>query len=162
MGLAQEYTTGNINEWSLVRRHPSEKIFGVQLAGSRPQTLVPAAEAIVKHCDIDFLDINCGCPIDLVFNKGGGSALLGHATKLGKALVGMSQVLGEVPLTIKIRNGIAHSAPVAHKLIPRFQKEWGVSAMTVSCFRLDSDPKLTAMLLLTSCTDVRVNNATSR
>jgi tRNA-dihydrouridine synthase 3 len=111
-----------------VRRHPSEKIFGVQLCGSRPQALVPAAEQIVKHCDIDFLgesellfdspqracswfalyttDINCGCPIDLVFNKGAGSALLQHATKLGKSLVGMSQVLGEIPLTIKIRNGV--------------------------------------------------------
>lgn len=47
--------SGNANEWSLVRRHPSEKIFGVQLCGSKPQALVPAAEQIVKHCDIDFL-----------------------------------------------------------------------------------------------------------
>ncbi|ORY87464.1 hypothetical protein BCR35DRAFT_302230 [Leucosporidium creatinivorum] len=131
MGLAQEFMNGNSNEWSLVRRHPSEKTFGVQLCGSRPQALVPAAEQIVKHCDIDFLDINCGCPIDLVFNKGAGSALLQHATKLGKSLVGMSQVLGEIPLTIKIRNGVQHNSPVAHKLIPKFQKEWGLSAMTL-------------------------------
>lgn len=77
------------------------------------------------------LDVNCGCPIDLVFNKGAGSALLAHATKLGKSLVGMSQVLGEVPLTVKIRTGIANNQPTAHKLMPRFQKEWGVSAVTV-------------------------------
>ena len=55
MGLAQEFLAGNSSEWSLVRRHPSEKLFGVQICGSRPQALVPAAEAIVKSCDIDFL-----------------------------------------------------------------------------------------------------------
>ncbi|GAA5871429.1 hypothetical protein JCM3774_005596 [Rhodotorula dairenensis] len=131
MGLAQEFLSGNANEWSLVRRHPSERIFGVQICGSKPQVLVPAAEAIAKNCEIDFLDVNCGCPIDLVFNKGAGSALLAHATKLGKSLVGMSQVLGEVPLTVKIRTGVANNQPTAHKLMPRFQKEWGVSAVTM-------------------------------
>ncbi|GAA5853940.1 hypothetical protein JCM8547_008164 [Rhodosporidiobolus lusitaniae] len=131
MGLAQEFLSGNANEWSLVRRHPSEKTFGVQICGSKPQVLVPAAEAIAKNTEIDFLDINCGCPIDLVFNKGAGSALLAHANKLGKSLVGMSKVLGEVPLTIKIRTGVTNSSPTAHKLMPRLQKEWGVSAVTM-------------------------------
>ena len=55
MGLAQEFLSGNANEWSLVRRHPSEKIFGVQICGAKPQVLVPAAEAIAKNCEIDFL-----------------------------------------------------------------------------------------------------------
>ncbi|GAA5949641.1 hypothetical protein JCM21900_002481 [Sporobolomyces salmonicolor] len=131
MGLAQEFLNGNANEWSLVRRHPSEKTFGVQICGAKPQVLVPAAEAIVKNVELDFLDVNCGCPIDLVFNKGAGSALLAHAAKLGKSLVGMSKVLGEVPLTIKIRTGVASNMPTAHKLIPRMQKEWGVSAVTL-------------------------------
>ncbi|KAK4048211.1 tRNA-dihydrouridine synthase 3 [Microbotryomycetes sp. JL201] len=131
MGLAQEFLTGNANEWSLVRRHPSEKTFGVQVCGARPQVLVPAAEQIVKHCDVDFIDVNCGCPIDLVFNKGAGSAMMGKANKLGQSLVGMSRVLGEIPLTIKIRTGIAQSSPVAHKLIPNFQSKWGLSAMTI-------------------------------
>lgn len=44
----------------------------------------------------------------------------------------MSQVLGEIPLTIKIRSGITGGSPVAHKLVTRMQKEWGVSAVTVS------------------------------
>ncbi|GAA5943401.1 tRNA dihydrouridine synthase DUS3 [Sporobolomyces koalae] len=131
MGLAQEFLTGNANEWSLLRRHPSEKLFGVQITGSKPQVLVPAAEAIVKHADIDFLDVNCGCPIDLVFNKGAGSALLAHAGKLGKSLIGMGQALGEIPLTIKIRTGVTNSQPVAHKLMSRVQSEWGIQAITM-------------------------------
>ncbi|GAA5982194.1 hypothetical protein JCM5350_003489 [Sporobolomyces pararoseus] len=131
MGLAQEFLSGNANEWSLLRRHPSEKLFGVQITGSKPQVLVPAAEAIVKHADIDFLDVNCGCPIDLVFNKGAGSALLAHATKLGKSLIGMGQALGEIPLTIKIRTGVTNTQPVAHKLMPRLQTEWGIQGVTM-------------------------------
>lgn len=43
----------------------------------------------------------------------------------------MSQVLGEIPLTIKIRNGITGATPVAHKLVTQMQGPWGVSAVTV-------------------------------
>lgn len=59
-----------------MRRHPSEKIFGVQVAGSKPNNLVPTAEVLAKELgqNIDFVDINCGCPIDLVFKTGSGSA----------------------------------------------------------------------------------------
>lgn len=76
MGLATSFLAGSKEEWSLVRRHPSESIFGVQLAGNKPATLVPTAEAIARECgpNIDFVDLNCGCPIDLVFKSGSGSA----------------------------------------------------------------------------------------
>lgn len=38
--------------------------------------MVPAAEVIGKELagNVDFVDINCGCPIDLVFKTGSGSA----------------------------------------------------------------------------------------
>ena len=76
MGLATSFLSGSKEEWSLVRRHPSETMFGVQVAGSKPATLVPTAEVITKECGrgIDFMDVNCGCPIDLVFKTGSGSA----------------------------------------------------------------------------------------
>ena len=76
MGLANSFLAGSKEEWSLVRRHPSESIFGVQVAGNKPANLVPTAEVIAKECagGIDFVDVNCGCPIDLVFRTGSGSA----------------------------------------------------------------------------------------
>jgi tRNA-dihydrouridine synthase 3 len=76
VGLATSFLQGSKEEWSLVRRHPSEGIFGVQVAGNKPSSLVPTAEVLAKECagNIDFVDINCGCPIDLVFNNGSGSA----------------------------------------------------------------------------------------
>ncbi|KAH8917066.1 Dus-domain-containing protein, partial [Atractiella rhizophila] len=132
MGLAQEFLTGNPGEWSLVRRHPSEKIFGVQICGGRPQVLAPACEAIVGECNIDFMDLNTGCPIDLVFQKGAGSALLEHPTRLGKCLMSMNKALGDVPLTLKMRTGVKDSVRVAHKLMLRSQsEEWGPQVITL-------------------------------
>lgn len=76
VGLATSFLAGSKEEWSLVRRHPTERAFGVQLAGNKPVTLVPATEAIGRECgpNIDFVDLNCGCPIDLVYKSGSGSA----------------------------------------------------------------------------------------
>lgn len=133
MGLATSFLSGSKEEWSLVRRHPSETMFGVQIAGSKPITLVPTAEVLAKECSsgIDFVDLNCGCPIDLVFRTGSGSALLDAAGKLGKILVGMNRALGEIPLTIKLRTGVKEGRNNAHKLMPRIGAEWNVAAMTL-------------------------------
>ncbi|KAH9988117.1 FMN-linked oxidoreductase [Russula compacta] len=133
MGLATSFLAGSKEEWSLVRRHPSETMFGVQLAGSKPATLVPTAEVIARESggSIDFMDLNCGCPIDLVFRTGSGSALLDAAGKLGKILIGMNRALGEIPLTIKLRTGVKEGRNTAHKLMPRISSEWNVAAMTL-------------------------------
>ncbi|THH29491.1 hypothetical protein EUX98_g4689 [Antrodiella citrinella] len=133
MGLANSFLGGSKEEWSLVRRHPSEKIFGIQVAGSRPSLLVPTAEVIAKELagNLDFVDINCGCPIDLVFKTGSGSALLDSAGKLGKILVGMNKALGEIPVTVKLRSGVKDGRNNAHKLMPRLGCEWNAAALTL-------------------------------
>ncbi|KAJ9121268.1 hypothetical protein QFC24_004944 [Naganishia onofrii] len=136
MVLSQSLISGSREEWALTKRHRSEKCFGVQLCGGKPTLMVPAAEALrtVMTRDatrgIDFVDINLGCPIDLVFQRGAGSALFGRPNQLEKILVGMNSVLGDIPLTVKFRMGIAKDELIAHKFIPRFAHEWGVSAMT--------------------------------
>ncbi|OXG17640.1 tRNA-dihydrouridine synthase 3 [Cryptococcus neoformans Ze90-1] len=135
MALAQPLVYGAKEEWALVRRHESEKIFGVQVAGGFPNRMVPAAEVIAntigKGGGVDFVDVNMGCPIDLVFNQGAGSALMDSPGRLGKLLVGMNRALGDIPLTVKFRTGVAHGKPNAHKLIPRFVTEWGAGALTI-------------------------------
>ncbi|KAJ9478675.1 tRNA-dihydrouridine(47) synthase [NAD(P)(+)] [Pseudozyma hubeiensis] len=132
MGLAESFLHGNSSEWSLVRRHESERIFGTQLCGGKPDLLVPVAEALKREVGegLDFVDINCGCPIDLVYNKGAGSALLDHPSKLSKIVRGMNAVLGDTPLTIKLRTGTG-AKQTTHKLFAKLQTEWGVSAATL-------------------------------
>ncbi|EIW53580.1 zinc finger dihydrouridine synthase [Trametes versicolor FP-101664 SS1] len=133
MGLAMSFLQGSKEEWSLVRRHPSETTFGMQIAGSKPQLLVPAAEIIGRECvgNLDFVDVNCGCPIDLVYKTGSGSALLDAAGKLGKIVVGMNKALGDIPVTVKLRTGVKDGKNTAHKLMPRLAPEFGASAITL-------------------------------
>ncbi|KAJ2919730.1 hypothetical protein MD484_g702, partial [Candolleomyces efflorescens] len=108
-------------------------MFGVQLAGNKPQTLVPTAEVLAKEFSstLDFVDLNCGCPIDLVFRAGSGSALLDATGKLGKIIVGMNKALGEIPLTVKIRTGVKDGKNTAHKLMPRIATEWQAGCITL-------------------------------
>jgi tRNA-dihydrouridine synthase 3 len=82
-----------------------------------------------NEIEADFIDVNLGCPIDLVFNKGGGSKLLMHDGRLGKILKGMIKVM-DIPVTVKLRTGILDNYPLAHKLIPKFQN-WGVELATL-------------------------------
>ena len=157
MGLATSFLQGSKEEWSLVRRHPSERIFGVQIAGNKPGILTPTAEVLAREFrprGIDFVDLNCGCPIDLVFRAGSGSArkhwilhtvstkhsiynispaciVLDAPAKLSKILIGMNKALGEIPVTVKLRTGVKEGRNTAHKLMPRLAAETGIGAVTV-------------------------------
>lgn len=65
---------------------------------------------------MDFVDCNMGCPIDLICNKGAGSALLQERNqgRMKKIVRSMSQCLS-VPLTIKIRKGYLDNKDLAHR-----------------------------------------------
>ncbi len=90
------------------------------------------------------MDVNCGCPIDLVNKKGAGCALLTKPQRLFDITESMSKVL-KVPLTVKVRMGTAWGSSnpvnsqcggdrwpglVAHRLIPRMP-QYGITAVTV-------------------------------
>lgn len=49
---------------------------------------------------------------------------------MGKCLMGMNYVLGEVPVTVKMRTGVKEGAPTVHKIMPRLH-DWGVSSIAV-------------------------------
>ncbi|CAG8749979.1 16076_t:CDS:10 [Cetraspora pellucida] len=129
MAIATNLLQGQQSEWALLKRHVSEDMFGVQICGCKAQHMVKCAEILSNEIEVDFIDVNLGCPIDLVYNKGGGTALLRHDGKLGKILRGMNKVT-DIPITVKLRTGIQDDIPVAHKLVPKFEK-WGVSMATL-------------------------------
>jgi tRNA-dihydrouridine synthase 3 len=75
---------------------------------------------LVTNCPhLRAVDLNCGCPIDLVYQNGAGSALLDASSKLEKMLKGMAHVSGPVPVTVKIRMGTKDHQPTAAKTIKR-------------------------------------------
>ncbi|NWI48911.1 DUS3L synthase, partial [Calyptomena viridis] len=129
MAVCTNLLQGQSSEWALLKRHHTEDIFGVQLEGAFPDTMTKCAELLNRTIEVDFVDINVGCPIDLVYKKGGGCALMTRSNKFEQIVRGMNSVL-DVPLTVKIRTGVQEKVNVAHKIIPRI-REWGASMVTL-------------------------------
>ncbi|XP_054252228.1 tRNA-dihydrouridine(47) synthase [NAD(P)(+)]-like [Indicator indicator] len=129
MAVCTNLLQGQASEWALLKRHHSEDVFGVQLEGAFPDTMTKCAELLNQTIEVDFVDINVGCPIDLVYKKGGGCALMTRANKFEQIVRGMNSVL-DVPLTVKIRTGVQEKVNVAHKIIPRI-REWGAAMVTL-------------------------------
>ncbi|XP_019719013.1 tRNA-dihydrouridine(47) synthase [NAD(P)(+)]-like isoform X2 [Hippocampus comes] len=129
MAMCTNLLQGQQSEWALLKRHESEDLFGVQVEGCFPDTMTRCAELINNSTQVDFVDINSGCPIDLVYKKGGGCGLMTRTRKFEQIVRGMNYVL-DVPLTVKIRTGVQEKNNIAHKLIPEM-KNWGVSMITL-------------------------------
>ena len=140
MSLSQPLLSGQKSEWALVRAHPTElsshagphdAYFGIQIAGSKPAQVLKTTEMLTKFCSgLDTLDLNCGCPLDMVFKMGAGSALLDSQGKLIKMVGGMVRISGDVPVSCKIRMGVSNGKNTAQKLLKRLIVEnVGVSAV---------------------------------
>ncbi len=93
MAMALPLLQGHGPEWALVQRHCSEDLFGVQLCGGSPQQMARAAQLVEEHVDCDFVDINLGCPIDLVYKRGMGSGLMARKKPLEVMIKAMSKIL---------------------------------------------------------------------
>jgi hypothetical protein len=134
MALATCLLEGKPSEWALLKRHPEEDVFGVQIAAAHADQYTRAAELIEDLITVDFVDMNLGCPLDLVCNKGAGAKLMLRENKLKESLVGMSHVLS-CPITVKMRTGWDMTKPFAHKLVPKIQS-WGIDGIGAIMVRI--------------------------
>lgn len=105
MALASNLVQAAGPEWALVKRHSSEDLFGVQLCGNNPHMLAKAAHLLRNNASVDFVDLNLGCPIDLVYKQGAGCGLLRRQRVLEAIVRSVSTTLGDIPLTCKTRTG---------------------------------------------------------
>lgn len=129
MAMCTNLVQGQASEWALLRRHPSEDLFGVQICGSYPDTITRTVELIDAECTVDFIDINMGCPIDLVCNKGAGSCLLTKPTRM-KSIIQAASMTVETPITLKVRTGYFEGKNRIDSLIADMGN-WGATAITV-------------------------------
>ncbi|XP_039285453.1 tRNA-dihydrouridine(47) synthase [NAD(P)(+)]-like [Nilaparvata lugens] len=129
MAMASNILQGANQEWALIKRHATEDIFGVQVCGNNPYVLTRCAQVLQEQANIDFVDINMGCPIDLVYQQGGGCGLMRREKVLYSVVECMNDVL-DIPLTIKMRTGVYSDKNTAHKLISGLCDR-GVSLITV-------------------------------
>ncbi|CAK7203412.1 tRNA-dihydrouridine synthase 3 [Sporothrix eucalyptigena] len=145
MALGVDMVNGKQPEWALLKAHASELTpprftpsptapknvvvdydnardfkFGAQIAANQPWMAIKATEAMTRLLPhLRLIDMNCGCPIDLIYKTGGGSGLLESHNKLERMIRGMNAVSGEVPITAKLRIGVRDNNPTAPKVIER-------------------------------------------
>ena len=121
MCLCSNLLQGQASEAALLKRHHSEDVFGVQLAGGFSDQWARCAELIDKECgDVDFIDMNCGCPLDLVCDKGAGSAMMNKPNKMKMAITAMANKFSG-PVTVKMRTGWDEKKPFADTLTAKVQ-----------------------------------------
>ena len=82
MAVSRCLLQGRNAEWALTQRHVSEDIFGIQIAGGWPDELSKVTELVDQFFNVDFIDINCGCPLDLMCNHGSGCKLAKNVNRL--------------------------------------------------------------------------------
>lgn len=129
MAMCTNLLQGQASEWALLRRHSSEDLFGVQICGAYPDTVARAIELIDQECTVDFIDINMGCPIDIVVDKGAGSALLNKPMRI-KSIMEAASGTVDKPITVKVRTGFFEGKNRIDSLITELGY-WGASAVTI-------------------------------
>ena len=109
-----------------------KKLFptGLQLFGHEPETMAKAAILAQKaNKNIDFFDVNIGCPVPKVVNSGAGSALMKEPKRCGD-IVRAIKAVSNLPVTAKIRLGWDNNSinflDVIHEL-----EEAGVDAIAI-------------------------------
>ena len=126
MGLI--YGNDETNSYIDFPKHNS--IIGAQLFGHDPSCLSQAAQIIIKkNKNIDFIDINMGCPVLKVTKTGAGSALL-KDPKLCGDIVREIRKVTNLPITAKIRLGWDISSINYLSVINELEKA-GISAIAI-------------------------------
>jgi tRNA-dihydrouridine synthase B len=81
-----------------------ERPVGVQIFGERPEAMADAARRVVEESAPDVIDVNIGCPVRKVVQKGAGAALL-RDLDLTERIVRAIVRAVPVPVTAKARIG---------------------------------------------------------
>ena len=101
---------------------------GAQLFGSDPKILSEMAK-VVCESDVDFIDINMGCPAPKITKNGEGSALLKKPELIGEIVYAVAHAIDK-PLTIKIRRGFDDESVNAVE-VAKIIEQAGASALTI-------------------------------
>lgn len=133
MALTQPLLQATNSEWALPKAHSSEYPgFGIQIATNQYWSSTKVAEIISKeYKNVSELNLNCGCPIDLLYKNGQGSALMDQPTKLVRILKGMNACSGDIPVTLKIRTGTKDKHNTAKSLVNKVLSEGDTAAITL-------------------------------
>jgi tRNA-dihydrouridine synthase 3 len=128
MVLVHNLRRGRSAEFALLKSHPSEPFFGVQIA-DRSEAGVAEGARLAESRGARFVDLNCGCPIAQFTGRGLGASLMRKPGKLARLVSAMKRAV-KLPVTVKLRTGwSAEKANVRE--VARACEEAGASAITI-------------------------------
>ena len=107
-----------------IHKNPGTLV-GLQLFGDYADDFIKVAH-LVQEQGADFLDINLGCPVRKVVQKGCGSALMRDPAYLESFLTKIKRNI-ELPLTVKMRTGWNEQELTIHECVAAAQNagcEW--------------------------------------
>lgn len=103
MAVVRKLLRNEPAEFALLKSHPDEPCFGVQLADRSPESLAEGAR-LAESRGARFVDLNCGCPIHEITRRGLGASLLKKPGKVARLVASMVKAV-KVPVTVKLRLG---------------------------------------------------------
>lgn len=83
--------------------HDYERPIGIQIYGHEPERMEQAAK-IVEQSNPDFIDINFGCPVKKIANRGAGSGMMRNVPLLVEITEKVAKSV-KIPVTVKTRLG---------------------------------------------------------
>ena len=128
MAVVRKLLRGSSAEFALLKSHPDEPFFGVQLADNKPESLAEGAR-LAESRGARFVDLNCGCPIHEITRRGLGASLLRKPSRLGRLVAAMAQAV-QIPVTVKLRLGW-HEGEENVAQVARACEESGAAAIAI-------------------------------
>jgi tRNA-dihydrouridine synthase B len=105
-----------------------ERPLGIQIFGNNVDSMVSAVK-IAEETNPDFIDLNFGCPVKKVVDKGGGAALLKDIPKMIQITLQVVKST-RIPITVKTRLGWDDNNIVIFNLAEQLQ-DAGISMLTI-------------------------------
>ena len=119
---------GNERTLGYLRIAADEHPLAVQIFGSEPPVMAEAAR-MVEAAGADLVDVNFGCPVKKVTKTGAGATLLEDPERACRIVDAVARAV-DVPVTVKMRRGLADGSRAALSLAPRLV-DAGAASLTL-------------------------------
>jgi len=111
-----------------IELYEDERPMGIQIFGAEIESMIKAVH-MIEEVTPDLLDINFGCPVKKVVNKGCGAALLQDIPKMVEMTKRVVQAT-QIPVTVKTRLGWNEQSKNVVEVAERLQ-DIGIQAISI-------------------------------
>jgi tRNA-dihydrouridine synthase B len=105
-----------------------ERPIGIQIYGHIPEAMIKAAR-LAEEAAPSLIDINFGCPVNKIANRGAGSGMMKFPDKMVEITRQIVNAV-KIPVTVKTRLGWDENSKIIVELAERLQ-DVGIAALTI-------------------------------